>query len=252
MPDLPATLTDLDLKSLSSKEKLQLLETLEEIDRRKSRRSIDSYFSTPEVRASYPKQIQFFRLGAQFNERLLAGGNRSGKSLAGGYEMSLHLTGEYPDWWEGKKFYEPVMAWTAGDTAQSVRNIMQRLLLGPPGDIEAQGTGLIPGDLIVRTTPKHGIADAVESIFVRHVSGGTSTIQFKSFDQGREVFQGTSQHVIHLDEECPMEIYTECLLRTLTVHGIIYVTATPLLGLTDLMLAFMPEYVPEPEEVRVQ
>lgn len=165
--------------------------------------------------------------------------------------MTCHLTGEYPDWWEGKRFDEPVQAWTAGDIAKSVRDIMQTLLLGPPGDAEGQGTGLIPGDYILRTTPKHGISDAVESIFVRHVSGGTSVLQFKSFDQGREVFQGTSQHVIHIDEECPMEIYTECLLRTLTVHGIIYVTATPLLGLTDLMLSFMPEFQPEPEEVKL-
>ena len=165
--------------------------------------------------------------------------------------MTLHLTGIYPEWWEGKRFDEPVQAWTAGDIAKSVRDIMQYLLLGPPGDLERQGTGLIPGDLILRTTPKHGLSDAVESVFVRHGSGGTSTLQFKSFDQGREVFQGTSQHVIHLDEECPMEIYTECLLRTLTVHGIIYVTATPLLGLTDLMLAFMPEFQPEPEEIKV-
>jgi len=162
--------------------------------------------------------------------------------------MTLHLTGLYPDWWEGKTFSEPVMAWTAGDTAKNVRDIMQTMLLGPYGNIEAYGTGLIPGELIHRWTNKHGLSDAIESIYVKHVSGGLSNIQFKSYDQGREVFQGTSQQVIHLDEECPIEIYTECLLRTLTVHGIIYVTATPLMGLTDLMLSFMPEYMPAPED----
>jgi phage terminase large subunit-like protein len=209
---------------------------------------MDQFFNTPEVRSQYHKQMQFFQLGQLHNERLLAGGNRSGKSFAGGYEMALHLTGLYPNWWNGKSFSEPVMAWTAGDTAKNVRDIMQTILLGPYGNIEQYGTGLIPGELIHRYTSKHGLSDAIESIYVKHVSGGLSNIQFKSYDQGREVFQGTSQHVIHLDEECPMDIYTECLLRTLTVNGIIYVTATPLLGLTDLMLAFMPEYMPAPED----
>lgn len=191
--------------------------------------------------------MQFFQLGAIHNERLLAGGNRSGKSFAGGYEMSLHLTGLYPEWWEGKTFAEPVMAWTAGDTAKNVRDIMQTILLGPYGNIEQYGTGLIPGELIHRYTSKHGLSDAIESIYVKHISGGLSNIQFKSYDQGREVFQGTSQQVIHLDEECPLDIYTECLLRTLTVNGIIYVTATPLLGLTDLILSFLPEFLPSEE-----
>lgn len=218
------------------------------MDRRKSLRKIDQVFNTPEVRADYPKQIQFFQAGSIHMERLLAGGNRSGKSFAGGFEMTTHLTGLYPDWWDGKTFREPVNTWTAGDTAKNVRDIMQSLLMGPYGNTEQYGTGLIPGELIHRYTSKHGLSDAIESIYVKHVSGGLSNIQFKSYDQGREVFQGTSQHVIHLDEECPMEIYTECLLRTLTVKGIIYVTATPLRGLTDLMLSFMPEYMPAPED----
>lgn len=163
--------------------------------------------------------------------------------------MVHHLTGLYPEWWEGRTFKEPVSAWTAGDTSKTVRDIMQSMLLGTPGVADALGTGLIPGELIVgNPTTKHGISNAIETVFVKHVSGGTSTLQFKSYDQGREVFQGTSQQVIHLDEECPMDIYTECLLRTMTVQGIIYVTATPLMGLTDLMLSFMPEFMPAPED----
>jgi phage terminase large subunit-like protein len=135
----------------------------------------------------------------------------------------------------------------AGDIAKTVRDIQQRLMLGRPGDIEAQGTGMIPGDAIIRTTPKHGLADAVESVFVKCKNGGTSVLQFKSYDQGRDTFQGTSQHIVHLDEECSIEIYTECLLRTMTVNGLIYLTATPLLGLTDIMLSFLPELAPAPE-----
>jgi phage terminase large subunit-like protein len=158
--------------------------------------------------------------------------------------MTCHLTGLYPDWWDGKVFEEPVLAWTAGDTSKTVRDIMQATLLGPPGVEDEFGTGVIPGELILRTTPKHGLADAFESVFVKHVSGGVSALQFKSYDQGRDSFQGTSQHVIHLDEECPLDIYAECLLRTMTVNGIVYLTATPLQGLTPLILEFLPEWQP--------
>ena len=176
---------------------------------------------------------------------MLAGGNRSGKTVAGGYELTAHLTGRYPDWWEGKRFDHAIDAWTAGDTGKSVRDIMQSLLCGKPGDLEAYGTGMIPGDLLGRHTVKHGLADAFESVFVKHEpTGDWSSLQFKSFDQGRDAFQGTARHVIHLDEECPMDVYEESLLRTMTVNGIVYVTATPLQGLTDLMLAFMPEFNP--------
>jgi phage terminase large subunit-like protein len=198
-------------------------------------------------RSKYPKHLEFFKLGRDFNERAMFGGNRSGKTYAGSYEDVLHLTGLYPDWWEGKRFDHPTNGWSCGDIGKTLRDILQTALLGPPGQSELEGTGIIPRDLIVRTTPRIGTADAIESIFVRHVSGGVSTLQFKAYEQGRAAFQGTSQHFIHLDEECPLEIYLECLLRTMTVNGIIYLTATPLLGLTDLMLAFLPEMSPAPE-----
>ena len=52
---------------------------------------------------------------------------------------------------------------------------------------------MIPADCIVRTTAKPGVADAIEGIFVKHVSGGTSELILKSYDQGREAFQGTNR-----------------------------------------------------------
>lgn len=199
-------------------------------------------------RSKYPRHLEFFAGGKEFNERALLGGNRSGKSIAGNYETVCHLTGKYPKWWGGRVFTDPVNGWSCGDTSKTVREIAQTILLGPPGQPALQGTGLIPGDLIINTTTKQGIADAVETIRVKHVNGGTSTLTFKAYEQGRESFQGTSQELIHLDEECPMEIYTECLLRTMTVAGIIYLTATPLEGLTEIMLYFLPHLQPITEE----
>lgn len=193
----------------------------------------------PYSRQHYPRHCEFFAAGAQHRERVLLAANRVGKTLAGCYETSLHLTGQYPAWWEGRRFAHPVRAWACGDTSKTVRDILQVTLIGPPHD---PGLGVLPPSLVLRKTPKAGVPDAIETILVRHVAG-TSELQLKSYDQGREAYQGTAQHVVWLDEEPPEDIYTECLLRTAetTTHsgGIILCTFTPLQGMTPLILSFL-------------
>ena len=103
---------------------------------------------------------------------------------------------------------------------------------------------MIPGHLIDHRSAKQGLADAVESVWVRHRSGGTSIVGFKSYDQRREAFQGTAQHVIWLDEEPPEDILTESILRTAETTdfpgGMVMLTFTPIQGLTPLILSFLP------------
>lgn len=231
---------------------------LETKARRIDRNRISTYFSDtgPYARHLYPKSMEFFRLGRDngkgaplFQERGMFGGNRTGKTVTGTFEDVLHLTGNYPSWWEGYRFKRPVEWWAATDTAKNTRDILQSVYCGKPGDAQAQGTGMIPGDLILRTTVKHGLSDAFETIFVRHVpTGGVSTLQLKSYDQGRIAFQGTANDGIHLDEEPDIEIYAECILRLMTRNGLLILTETPLLGVTKLMLAFMPHLSPVPFE----
>lgn len=165
--------------------------------------------------------------------------NRVGKTEGvGGYELALHLTGQYPDWWVGRRFSRPVRAWAAGDTSKTVREIIQQKLLGPVG---AWGTGLLPGDAIERVVRATGAADTAEIVYVKHASGrGISPLVLKSYDQRREAFQGTEQDIIWLDEEPPMDIYTECLLRTMTNSGMLMLTFTPLQGISDVVLSFLP------------
>ena len=76
------------------------------------------------------KQIEFHTAGATARERLFLAGNQLGKTTAGAYELAFHLTGRYPEWWEGRRFGGPVVAWAAGVTAESTRDNPQRLLLG--------------------------------------------------------------------------------------------------------------------------
>lgn len=198
-------------------------------------------------RELYPKHLEFFEKGDTERERAAIGGNRIGKSLGlGGFETTLHLTGNYPDWWKGRRFDGPISAWAAGDTSQTTRDIVQMTLLGPPGQ---WGTGLIPQDDILRITRKGGgVPDAVESIQVRHrtngVEDGVSIVGLKSYDQGRRTFQGTFKHVVWLDEEPPWLVYEESLLRITdtsgsTDGGLIFGTFTPLMGMSDVVMYFL-------------
>jgi phage terminase large subunit-like protein len=110
-----------------------------------------------------------------------------------------------------------------------------------PEDPVGLGTGMIPLNDIIRTWNRSGgVANAIEMAHIRHVSGGTSLLGFKSYEQKRKKFEGTGKHVIWVDEECPLDIYIECLTRLLTTQGIIYLTFTPLQGMTDVVLRFLP------------
>jgi phage terminase large subunit-like protein len=224
--------------------------------------SIAIWFPTPEIRASYSKHMRHCKLGAMYDERALLGGNRTAKTHTGCLEDTFHLTGLYPDWWEGRRFEHAIGAWVATDTAKNVRDILQEKFCGEPGVPQLFGTGMIPIDLFASDpTSKHGIANAYESVFVHHhtngIYDGVSSLMFKSYDQGRQAFQGTQQDLIHLDEEPKIEIYTECSLRLMSTspgekNGALVLTETPLLGISELMISFMPELNPLPDTTPVR
>ena len=113
----------------------------------------------------------------------------------GAYEVALHLTGNYPAWWQGRRFDRKTKGWAAGDTRQTVRDILVEKLLGPKN---SRGTGMIPGESIARIVPMPGVPDGVELVEVRSKHGGNSRLSFKSFDQGRLSFQGTEQDFVWL------------------------------------------------------
>jgi phage terminase large subunit-like protein len=197
------------------------------------------------ARSKYAKHMEFLAAGAKYRERCAMMANRVGKTFSlGGYETSCHLTGLYPKWWEGKRFENPISAWAAGDTYETTRDIVQITLLGEVtyrGSSKIMdGRGMIPGHLLGRCSWRSGVQDLVDTIVVRHVSGGNSFLGLKSYDQGRRAFQGTGRHVIWFDEEPPMEVYGEALIRTATVGGILMLTFTPLLGLSDVVQSFLP------------
>lgn len=186
----------------------------------------------------YPKHINFIKMGSQFKERCLMSGNRVGKTVVGAYEMACHLTGIYPEWWPGKVFDKPINAWAIGKTAKTTRDIVQQELMGDSADI---GTGLIKQDLILHSTSLAGTPGAFDTVRIKHISGGTSILHFKSSDQGDEAFYGAAVDVCWIDEESPVSVYMHCLTRTMTTKGIVYLTFTPEKGLSELVLLFLKD-----------
>lgn len=227
----------------TDKDSLELLELLEarELELKYNKLKYRFPDEGPYRKELYKKHIDFMYAGKQFMQRLFVGANRVGKTETGATEMAYHLTGLYPKGWEGKTFLNPISAWCVGIKNSTVKEIMQRALLGPLNDI---GSGLIPKECIInKPVMKQGASGCVDSVLVKHRSGGVSELFFKSYEEGRDAFQGTYKHVIWLDEE-PRDfgIYEECLLRLMDSisPGIIYVTFTPLFGITQLVQSFLP------------
>lgn len=225
-------------------EMLEAIQIREELERRRAGRKLTTYYpdAGPLRRELYPKHMEFFRLGQTKSERLMLAGNRVGKTESiGAFEVTCHLTGRYPSWWPGIRLTSPWEWWAAGDTRETTRDIQQAVLLGTPGDPSALGTGLIPRECIHHTTPGF-IPNAYSSVTVQHIGGWRNTLHFKSYDQGRKAFQGTKR-CIWLDEEPPLDVYTECLLRTAATGdgppGLMLSTFTPLMGMSDVVKAFL-------------
>lgn len=216
---------------------MQLAALMEKYEEVSKAAGIDKWFvlGTPYGIEHCPKHRAFFDAGALYNERLFLAANRIGKSISGAFESACHATGVYPSWWRGKRFDKPTKGWVVGSTARSTRDVVQKELIGPIG---AWGTGMIPKEKLGQSFALQGVPQGIDVIHIRHISGGWSTIGFKNYEQKLDAFFGTDMDWIWMDEECPQEIYNECLLRTMTTNGIVYVTFTPLKGLTPMVVKF--------------
>lgn len=228
---------------MTLEEAIELLAIHEELQRRSRMRAIDGYFldEGPLRRELYSKHLEFFEAGSSHKLRLFMAANRVGKTFAAAFEISCHLTGQYPEWWKGKRFTLNNNWWICGVDNDLVRDVLQTILLGPIGEF---GSGMIPGESLDFDSLKEAKkADTSVGTFrVLHSSGAYSGVTFKSYESGRKAFQSANVS-IWLDEEPPLPVFTECLLRTMdTGKGdspILMMTFTPLLGLSETVLSFL-------------
>ena len=117
-------------------------------------------------------------------QRLLMAGNRVGKSFSGAMEMAYHVPGKYPTRWAGKRFNRPVRCWAGGVSNETTRDVCQKELVGQPDDPTSKGTGSIPLNSIGDTVRKAGVPNAINSVVVKHTTGGYSRIGFKAYEMG--------------------------------------------------------------------
>lgn len=167
----------------------------------------------------HEKQLAFHR--CKKRNRWVFGGNRSGKTECGAVECVWLCRGIHPF-----KENKQVSGWVVSLTSQVQRDVAQEKVLSYLNRSWIADIVMQQGK---KDNPSGGIIDY---ILIKNVFGGVSKLGFKTCDQGREKFQGTSLDFVWFDEEPPNDIYLECRMRVLDRAGEIFGTMTPLKGLT--------------------
>lgn len=198
----------------------EILNRIHQIELEEKRRKLDNkidLYNSGEIK--HEKQIKFHK--CKNKNRWVFGGNRSGKTECGAVETVWLARGIHP-----YKENKPRDGWVVSLSQQVQRDVAQSKILSY---LKKEWI-----DDIIMISGKKGSANlgVIDTICVKNVFGGISKIGFKSCDQGREKFQGTSLDYVWFDEEPPEDIYIECKMRVLDKCGEVFGTMTPLKGLT--------------------
>ena len=166
------------------------------------------------------KQLAFHKCPKR--NRWVFGGNRSGKTECGAVETIYMARGNHPYRTNRKNTF----GWVVSLSTQVQRDVAQDKILQYLNPLWIEDVVMLSGK---RDNLKNGVIDR---LIIKNVFGGTSVIGFKTCDQGREKFQGSSLDFVWFDEEPPQDIYEECRMRVLDKRGDLFGTMTPLKGLT--------------------
>jgi len=186
----------------------------------------------------FEHQRKFFRTGSAERRGILAA-NRIGKTVSTCFETAMHLTGQYPEWWEGKRFNKPITAMVAGEGWSQVALVLQNELLGT-NDVKIReniGTGAIPRDSVVFETMRGDGANCI-GVEIRHRSGSNSYLLFANYTQEVRQMQGFKLNLAVFDEQPPDDFFSEIVTRTATTQGQVLCSFTPLKGLNGLVSKF--------------
>lgn len=145
--------------------------------------------------------------------RILRGGNRSGKSVAGAVEGIWRATGRHPH--------------------QSTHDVPTRGRIVTV-DRDAGIKQIIAPLLKQWTPPSELVNGSWEDSFKAREGVMTfrngSTIDIKTHQQEIDSFAGVPLHWCWFDEECPQAIFNECRLRLIDYNGVWFMTMTPVEG----------------------
>lgn len=170
----------------------------------------------------HAKQIEFHT--SPQGRRLFLGGNRSGKTVGGAVEGIWHATGKHPY----RKVKPPP---THG------RVVAVDFINGVEKIVRPEIARWLPASELKGGSWANAYSRELRTLTLEN----GSTIEFMSYDQDLDKFAGTSRDWVWFDEEPPHDIYVENLLRLLDVGGSLWITMTPVEGMTwiydDLYLA---------------
>ena len=192
-------------------------------------------------------QLRYFRpfehqrafFVTETDRRGILAANRIGKTVSTCYETAYHLTGLYPEWWQGRRFDKPITAMVAGEGWSQVALVLQNELLGTP-DVKLRdqlGTGAIPRACVVVDTMRGDGANAI-GVEIRHTTGGKSYLLFANYTQEVRQLQGFKLNLAVFDEQPPDDFFSEIVTRTATTQGQVLCSFTPLKGLNGLVSKF--------------
>lgn len=197
-----------------------------------------------EYYSPYPFQLKFHNDTDKFRGNIA--GNRPGKTMSGGAEMAYHLTGKYPEWWEGRRFNHPVLGLAGGKNNEKTRDLVQKELFGDPADEKKWGAGFVPKDDIGKVVRKPGVPDAKYHVYVKHYTNGhydgDSKITLLAYDMGKEAWMGFPSDMVWLDEEPPSDIMGQATRSIVDRGGSIYMTFTPENGRTEVIRSIMENW----------
>ncbi len=199
----------------------KIIEEIKKIEREEERRYKNNlllrYNSGKRV---HKKQVKFHK--CKKRNRWVFGGNRTGKTECGAVEAIYLARGIHPY----RKNKKSVFGWVVSLSQQVQRDVAQDKILKYLNPDWILDITMLSGK---KDSPSSGVIDQIK---IKNALGGVSVIGFKSCDQGREKFQGSSLDFVWFDEEPPKDIYDECRMRVLDKRGDIFGTMTPLKGLT--------------------
>lgn len=185
------------------------------------------------------KQLEFHKASNYALVRCLFGANRSGKTFAGIIEVCMHATGNYPANWEGRRFDHPTSGWVVSTDYKASRDIVQDYIVG-----SSRKKGLILSKDLASIKKLSGSSGAIDFINIQHKSGGISQMIFMSYQAKVDAFKGVQRDYVLLDEEPPMQIYSECVMRLTNTegtgpNGLMLVTMTPQKGYSEFITSIL-------------
>ena len=198
---------------------VQAIRAMEELRKREARKAALNW-------KPYPSQALAVQSFAKY--ACLLGGNQSGKSHTAAHKVTYDATGIYPDWWEGPRTKKGIDVWVVGEKFVTTRDSCQKKLFGDNLDQPGAGGLITPEQILGKPSRSSGVTGMIDQIKIKHISGHTSTITFKTYEQGREALASWTGDLIWVDEEPPQDCFEELTMRLIARKGQMIITFTPL------------------------